>query len=134
MNQEFKKIWIEALRSGRYKQVKGGLHCADGFCCLGVAEDLLQKAEGSQWSEEKGISGWRNSACGDSSILSTWSAERIGITQVGQAMTDEAVSKMLELYESFGRKDMSPDEICLSALNDAGATFEQIANIIEKHF
>lgn len=32
--------WIEALRSGEYKQWRGGLRRDDCFCCLGVACDL----------------------------------------------------------------------------------------------
>jgi hypothetical protein len=33
--------WIEALRSGRYRQAEGVLKDEDGaFCCLGVACDL----------------------------------------------------------------------------------------------
>lgn len=36
--------WIKALRSGKYKQGKGYLHHADKYCCLGVAQDLYNKA------------------------------------------------------------------------------------------
>jgi len=36
---EKKKIWLDALRSGEYKQATETLHNLDtgGFCCLGVA-------------------------------------------------------------------------------------------------
>lgn len=39
LNPEFKKKWVEALRSGEYKQGQGALHRADEdtYCCLGVA-------------------------------------------------------------------------------------------------
>lgn len=36
MNAEIKKKWIEALRSGDYRQGFGGLKKEDCFCCLGV--------------------------------------------------------------------------------------------------
>jgi hypothetical protein len=41
MDQEIKNRWVEALRSGKYKQAEGTLaiHNSDGeesFCCLGV--------------------------------------------------------------------------------------------------
>lgn len=37
MDMLIKRDWIEALRSGKYKQGTGRLHGADGsFCCLGV--------------------------------------------------------------------------------------------------
>lgn len=37
MDQEVKARWVEALRSGKYKQGQGSLHNdEDEFCCLGV--------------------------------------------------------------------------------------------------
>lgn len=33
--------WLKALRSGEYKQTGGSLNDYDGFCCLGVACDVL---------------------------------------------------------------------------------------------
>lgn len=41
MTPEFKALWIEALRSGKYKQGRGALRRGDTFCCLGVACDLI---------------------------------------------------------------------------------------------
>lgn len=38
--QEF-KTWIEALRSGKYKQTQGRLERDNKFCCLGVACEVL---------------------------------------------------------------------------------------------
>lgn len=41
MNPEVKKVWINELRSGRYKQTTARLHGANGgYCCLGVLCDL----------------------------------------------------------------------------------------------
>ncbi len=34
---EFKKKWLEELRSGKYSQATGVLRDANGYCCLGVA-------------------------------------------------------------------------------------------------
>lgn len=41
MNQQNIKIWIDALRSGEYKQTGGRLQDAQGYCCLGVACDIF---------------------------------------------------------------------------------------------
>lgn len=43
MTPEFKAQWIEALRSGRYKQAQGTLYrqTVDGYCCLGVLCKVL---------------------------------------------------------------------------------------------
>jgi hypothetical protein len=35
------KIWITALRSGKYSQTKSKLQDANGYCCLGVACSVL---------------------------------------------------------------------------------------------
>jgi hypothetical protein len=36
MNRTIKKKWINALRSGRFKQGNGCLRSGEGHCCLGV--------------------------------------------------------------------------------------------------
>mgnify|MGYP001565590633 CR=1 FL=1 len=43
MNKKVKKLWVKALRSGKYKQGIGNLRCGDEFCCLGVLCDLHRK-------------------------------------------------------------------------------------------
>lgn len=43
MNIENAKKWVQALRSGRYKQLVGSLRddIGEHFCCLGVAHECL---------------------------------------------------------------------------------------------
>lgn len=42
LDPEFKKKWLEALRSGEYQQCKSVLYDGDnGFCCLGVAGVII---------------------------------------------------------------------------------------------
>lgn len=43
-NLENIRKWIDALRSGEYKQTVGALRDSSGYCCLGVACDLAVKA------------------------------------------------------------------------------------------
>ena len=45
MNKEIKKLWLEALRSGEYKQGQWRLHNPKKgtFCCLGVLCDVVDK-------------------------------------------------------------------------------------------
>lgn len=45
MNKAIKKQWVEALRSGDYPQTQGCLRDNAGYCCMGVLEDLAEKAE-----------------------------------------------------------------------------------------
>lgn len=40
MNQVWAAKWINALRSGKYKQTTGMLNDGSGFCCLGVLCDI----------------------------------------------------------------------------------------------
>ena len=42
-SKEVRKLWVEALRSGEYKQGKYNLHKKDEFCCLGVLCELAVK-------------------------------------------------------------------------------------------
>ena len=52
MNPEIKKLWVEALRSGEYKQgIKQLKDSNDCFCVLGVLCDLYSKATGTPWGE-----------------------------------------------------------------------------------
>ena len=36
MHEYVKNKWVEALRSGKYKQGRGKLNSENGYCCLGV--------------------------------------------------------------------------------------------------
>jgi len=49
MNQNIKKQWVEALRSGKYKQGRRWLRHTDLFCCLGVLCDLHAQATNHDW-------------------------------------------------------------------------------------
>lgn len=40
MNDVVAKLWVEALRSGRYEQTRGRLRSENLFCCMGVLCDL----------------------------------------------------------------------------------------------
>lgn len=52
MNQEVKALWLNALRSGEYKQGHFWLRRNnDKFCCLGVLCDLHAKAHGKEWDD-----------------------------------------------------------------------------------
>ncbi len=54
MNQEIKQRWLDALRSGEYKQGHDMLRNGNQFCCLGVLCDLHAKEKGVVWEEDSG--------------------------------------------------------------------------------
>lgn len=41
MKKRDRDAWVKALRSGEYKQTQRRLCDGEGFCCLGVAYDVL---------------------------------------------------------------------------------------------
>ena len=50
MDQTIKQAWVQALRSGEYRQTKTVLHDGAGFCCLGVLCDLYLTAHNDHWT------------------------------------------------------------------------------------
>ena len=119
------RLWIEALRSGKYTQTKEALKENDSYCCLGVACDLYRRqTKVGKWGKSK----YDRSVpffAGQSShsgILPWPVANWLGIT---------SRKGVVEIQNGTGSK-MSVSS--LDALNDAGMSFDEIADIIEgKH-
>ena len=117
MNENVER-WVKALRSGEYKQGAGALRSGDQFCCLGVACDLFDS------------SGWRPSA---NHFLDSYLMN--GIVRVG-ALPEE-VMHWLGLSDSSGYLVtrgggyIQGQWVSLADANDGGATFEEIADLIE---
>ncbi|HET6917238.1 MAG TPA: hypothetical protein VFH56_14185 [Acidimicrobiales bacterium] len=99
--------WVAALRSGKYPQTKGRLRAPEGYCCLGVATELAG-CKGA-WCELDG-------------------AYCYGDFDAG--MPPEA-------QEWLGVSDILPDSgrygDNYASLNDAGASFEEIADHFEEY-
>jgi hypothetical protein len=116
MNLEVKTKWVEALRSGEYKQTQKRLRDKVGYCCLGVLCDLHSKETGQEWENE---------------------CIYLGHAEI---LPDEVVAwagfNKVNLYSSFGitpnGQGVQCDGMPLSQLNDEGQTFEQIAKVIEE--
>ena len=131
MNQEVKKLWIEALRSGEYQQGYGALCCGNTYCCLGVLTDLFMK-------QFPGIIKKRTEMF---EINSTFTEKIDGVKH------DEKYS-LLPSVVKWANFDSSDPEVCfsknkcfgvtLSILNDGGSAehpqhnFNQIADLIEQ--
>lgn len=102
-----KKIWLDALRSGEYKQAKDTLHNLDtgGFCCLGVAAKVWGLGD-PEWfgrGYENG-QGWIDS--GPESIY-----DNIANITSGEYWISDAI-----------------------AMNDNETPFQIIADFIEEHW
>ena len=113
-NREHMRLWVEALRSGRYEQTTGRLRGETGYCCLGVACDISGLAD---WAEA-GSDEYPWSYGGAEEILPDGVAEWLGV---------EDVSPMV-----FWELRDTQEE--LASLNDEGRTFAEIADAIEKEW
>jgi hypothetical protein len=131
MKQEFVKPWTDALRSGEYKQTKKVLKDQDGFCCLGVLQDVILK-QGLIKGE------WK-------SIESVRKAERLvldlGKDEKGRDVTEEttyhlsvSVMNLTDIKTNVANFRREGTNECLASLNDRGVEFDIIADIIEKHW
>lgn len=112
-----------ALRSGEYTQGNGRLHPKDGtFCCLGVACDLAIK--------EGIIDGWLE-------LHPEANCYGLTVTDGGDqrshsAYLPDVVKEWLGFASDSGAFESPADKNDgLAYMNDHGATFAEIANIID---
>lgn len=113
MNEQVKQLWIDALRSGKYKQTTGNLHTSEGYCCLGVLVDCYLQQINSHWQ----------------TMLYSPKVYAIEIE-------DEWVSGRLPYHKDFRNwtGNIHEMEDVLIMLNDEHqVNFKQIANWIEEH-
>lgn len=98
MDEKVKAKWLEALRSGKYKQGRQSLREADSFCCLGVLCDILNS------------NGWRNvtnndllySFNGELGVIDKRLAKSIGIEECQDIlieMNDEKQNDFSEIAD-----------------------------------
>lgn len=103
MKADLKAKWVEALRSGEYKQTQGRLRDSDSFCCLGVLCDLVQPK------------GWK----------------RLGGSESGYWQHGDAYA-VLPLNIERSTKLTVEEGGMLALLNDSGKSFREIAKVIQK--
>ena len=111
--KEWRRKWVEALRSGEYRQTTGVLRDRDGFCCLGVLCDIAEKGT---WIIENG---------------SRFFYEGRDLNYFcSAAALPEPVLRLAGLRTKAGRISESEGH-SLSEMNDAGCSFARIADLIE---
>lgn len=114
MNQAVKEIWVDALRSGDYKQGKHALHnnSEDKYCCLGVLCDLYGREKGYKKN-------WKNNG----EFNRSHDADYLPIR----------VMKWAGLNTTLPRVSIKGEPKSLATLNDgSGYGFKRIAHIIER--
>lgn len=63
MDVELKRKWLEALRSGRYKQGRFALKRGDEYCCLGILCEvggLREIPPKDRWEDKSTFQSWGN--------------------------------------------------------------------------
>lgn len=117
---ENQQKWVDALRSGKYKQGRAYLKYGNGYCCLGVACDISSL---SQWDY-----GDRYMGCGV--LLPPEVVEWLGVRENDPRLElsgAECKRIGLEVDDSIGVG------LYISRLNDSGVDFKSIAKVIEDH-
>lgn len=120
LNENAKK-WVAALRSGEFKQGRHRLHLIqeNSHCCLGVLCELYQREVGDLLVEPN-ESGFATRYDGEACHLVQKVMDWAGVQDThGKYFVDVGVDEECQVVAS------------LTAQNDAGKTFDEIADIIE---
>lgn len=123
--------WIEALESGKYEQTDGYLHTSSGFCCLGVACDVLRDDVRGKW--EGATFRKFYSASGESlKVLPPDVRELLGLTDDEGTFLRSGLPKELQddVTSVLNESELDRNYTSLADLNDAGAPFDMLVQII----
>lgn len=109
MNPDIKAKWLEALRSGKYKQGTGALRYGDAFCCLGVLCDVSKQGT---WLP----------------IDNVYDPDAYRFVTPDGSDARGVLSLPMKEWSSLGH-ELSHK---LISMNDAGHSFAEIADVIER--
>lgn len=123
MREDIAKKWVEALRSGEYGQTKAALRSVAGdkvgYCCLGVLCELAKEEV-----ELEDYDSWEDFYNHDKD----------------EVLPSEVVN-WADMFDTQGeRRDYGfwpigkGETLWLTNVNDKGATFVEIADLIEKNW
>jgi len=98
-----KAEWIDALKSGKYKQGEGRLRRDDRFCCLGVLCDLME-------------------------VPYTLNGDDGAVYDFGNRLSTTMISG--SILDQMGVR-IKPAS--LAKMNDSGYQFEGIAKYLDRH-
>jgi hypothetical protein len=110
MNEQIKNEWVIALRSGEYKQMGNGLFDGECYCVLGVACELYRiKHPKVKWEQDADIK--------------------------GMYFFMDCVGVLPQKVADWMKVDRAPkiNKEFLHELNDKGKSFNELADLIEKH-
>lgn len=116
MNEEIKKEWVAALRSGEYEQGREYLNTKGKYCCLGVLCEIAIK---------HGL---------DLPIRTRRTYSNISVIAYDQI--EHVLPAKVQKWAGLGSESPSVQfngcNTALAEMNDEGMSFERIADIIEE--
>lgn len=113
-NKENIRKWVDALRSGKYKQAKERLRDKNSYCCLGVACDV------------SGVGKWQKDF---------WNSWEYAVYEAPGDVNDLDLPKGVQKWLGIRLANPKFKRVPASQLNDEmGKTFEEIADYIEKKY
>lgn len=118
MNKDIAEKLVTALRSGEYEQCQQALRNDTGYCCLGVLTDIAVKEGVAEPWQKWNIGGRR----------------QYTVDGINSVLPPE-VRRWAGMKTNNGGYDHNGFEYnkALSADNDQGKSFSEIADIIEAH-
>lgn len=137
MKRAIKQEWLTALRSGQFQQGHTVLHGVneDGvheYCCLGVLCSLAERENAVERTGTGGTLSYGSYSTMSAHYLpeevSEW-ASLVGRIRAGSGSDADQLGDPGFFLDLFTREGSS--YVTLSSLNDAGFTFDQIADVIE---
>jgi len=139
MKPEIKAQWVAALRSGEYKQYRGVLTRTDdkgkpvAHCCLGVLCDLAVKAGVAAATPAEGRCVKVYHPVG-TSYTASYYKDGIPFAVADDALLPQVVVDWAGLPSSTPMVNYlaKSQSYALTALNDHGTSFKEIADLIEK--
>lgn len=114
MNTEVKEKWLNALRSGEYRQGTAFLKRGEALCCLGVLCDLFIKDGGKAHWEVIDGKYFSNIVVDDNNVREY-----------------KVLPSIIQNWAGLKEANPATSTYSLALLNDKGDTFEQIADVIE---
>lgn len=128
MNERTKNLWVKALRSSEFPQIRSQLHIEDkGYCALGVLAALAMNEGICTYSPGGKFDGRQNTLS-----YNTMKWAEIGFDDE----LDELDPKQPYLQKGAGAVSFQfkGKQTSIVDLNDSGLSFEEIAKIIEKNW
>lgn len=122
MTENQAMLWVEALRSGKYKQTtKGNLKDDEGHCCLGVLCEMSKKAKFSKNPNFNKC--YKIGHSGNSGTLPIEVMNEFGLSNP-DGMKASDTSLFIE----------GAEYLSLSSANDKGVPFNKLADWIEENY